>query len=60
MRAGRIRVDVLPPVPTAGWIRDRLDGEIAALRRLYPERLDSSPSALVVSCSTTPGRRDQE
>lgn len=40
MRAGRVRVDVLPPVPTAGWTRDRLDDEIAAIRRLYLERLD--------------------
>jgi putative phosphoserine phosphatase/1-acylglycerol-3-phosphate O-acyltransferase len=40
MRAGRVRVDVLPPVPTAGWTRDRLDDEIAAVRRLYLERLD--------------------
>jgi putative phosphoserine phosphatase/1-acylglycerol-3-phosphate O-acyltransferase len=43
MRAGRVRVDVLPPVPTASWTHDRLDDEIAAVRRLYLERLDPTP-----------------
>ena len=43
MRAGHVRVDVLSPVLTAGWTRDRLDDEIAAVRRLYLERLDPTP-----------------
>ncbi|MBX3471963.1 MAG: 1-acyl-sn-glycerol-3-phosphate acyltransferase [Planctomycetes bacterium] len=32
---GTIVVDVLPPVPTAGWAPDRLDEHVAAVRGLY-------------------------
>jgi 1-acyl-sn-glycerol-3-phosphate acyltransferase len=40
MRGGKVQVDVLPPIPTDGWTRDRLDDEIAAVHQLYLERLD--------------------
>jgi 1-acyl-sn-glycerol-3-phosphate acyltransferase len=43
MRAGRVRVEVLPPVSTDGWSRERLDDEIAKVRRLYLERLAHTP-----------------
>ena len=43
MRAGRVRVDVLSPIPTDGWTRERLDDAIAAVRRLYLQRLTPTP-----------------
>ncbi len=39
MRPARVRVDVLAPVPTTDWKRERLDAHIASVHRLYRERL---------------------
>jgi putative phosphoserine phosphatase/1-acylglycerol-3-phosphate O-acyltransferase len=43
MRPGRVRVEVLPAVPTSSWTRNRLDDEIAAVRQLYLKRLAPTP-----------------
>jgi 1-acyl-sn-glycerol-3-phosphate acyltransferase len=39
MRAARVRVDVLPPIPTEAWTLEDLEAEIAAVRQLYLDRL---------------------
>lgn len=45
MRAARVRVDVLPPIPTGDWSAEQLDAKIAAVRRLYLERLGDADGA---------------
>ena len=40
MRAARVRVTVLPPISTQTWKLERLDEEIAAVRRRYVECLE--------------------
>jgi len=35
VRPGRVKVTVLPPIPTKGWKASRLDEHIAEVRRLY-------------------------
>ena len=42
MRAARIRVEVLPPIPTLDWKHEQLDERIAEVRALYLERLGAA------------------
>lgn len=44
-RPGTITVDVLPPVSTEGWSRDRLDEHVAAVRGLYADALAAGSTA---------------
>jgi putative phosphoserine phosphatase/1-acylglycerol-3-phosphate O-acyltransferase len=45
MRAGTVRVTVLPPVPTREWTLEGLDGEIAALEARYRGTLEGREAA---------------
>jgi len=45
VRPGRVKVTVLPPIPTKGWKASRMDEHIAEVRRLYLRTLGQKDEA---------------